>query len=128
MTRYADRVQVLRAHAAILAATGGIPGIRDSGLLDSAVATPAMTWANEDLYPSVPAKAGALAFSLIANHPFLDGNKRIGYVMAVHFLQTNGWELRCGIDEMEQVILSVAAGTMDRDELIERFTRHSHER
>jgi len=99
VTRYATRDQVLRAHAACLAATGGTPGIRDDGLLDSAIAAPKMTWGADDLYPTLPAKAAALAFSLIANHPFVDGNKRIGYVMAVHLLESSGWELSAELDE-----------------------------
>jgi death-on-curing protein len=71
--------EVIELHRRVLAATGGAAGIRDLSLLESALAQPAATFAGQELHPSLIAKAAALAFSLVANHPFVDGNKRIGH-------------------------------------------------
>jgi death-on-curing protein len=77
-----------------------------------------MTFGGEDLYPDLPAKAAALAFSLINNHPFVDGNKRIGHAALETLLMLNGFELDAGVDEAEAVILEVARGRRNRDELL----------
>ena len=84
--------------------------------LKFALAQPRATFADEDLYPSLAEKASALGFSLILNHPFVDGNKRIGHAAVEVFLVLNGFELSAGIDDAERVILGVAAGTISRDE------------
>lgn len=74
-----------------------------------------MTFGGDELYPTIAQKAAALGFSVIMNHPFLDGNKRIGHALMEVFLILNGWEIQCGVDEQEQVILSLASGTLDRE-------------
>jgi len=74
-----------------------------------------MTFGGQDLYPDLATKAAALGFSLIQNHPFLDGNKRVGHAAMETFLLLNGHELASPIDEAERVILGVAAGTLDRE-------------
>lgn len=74
-----------------------------------------MTFGGEDLYPTLVDKAAALGFSLILNHPFLDGNKRIGHAVMEVFLILNGYEISATVDEQEQVILALAAGRMSRE-------------
>ena len=76
-----------------------------------------MTFGGADLYPSISEKACALGFSLIQNHPFIDGNKRIGHAAMEVFLVMNGYELNAPTDDQEQVILKVAAGQLDREGL-----------
>jgi death-on-curing protein len=116
MTEYLDGALVKEAHARLIARSGGSLGIRDEGALSSALAQPRMTFGGADLYPTLPEKAAALAFSLIQNHPFVDGNKRIAHAAMELFLVANGYELEATTDEQERVILAVAAGEMDREE------------
>ena len=97
--------------------SGGSAGIRDFGALESALAQPRMTFDGDELYPTIVDKAAALGFSLINNHPFVDGNKRIGHAAMEVFLILNGYEIEAGVDEQERVILGVAAGQIKRDEL-----------
>lgn len=107
--------QVLTLQRIIIDETGGSHGLRDSGAVESAVAQPQMTFGGSDLYPTLVEKAAALGFSLIQNHPFVDGNKRIGLASMVAFLRANGHDLSGTPDEQEQVILAVAAGQLERD-------------
>lgn len=86
--------------------------------LESAIAQPFMTFNGVDLYPSLTDKAAALAFAIISNHPFVDGNKRVGHAAMEVFLILNGYELHASIDEQEQIVLAVAAGRFSREELI----------
>jgi len=83
--RYLSLIEVLELHRRIINQSGGTLGIRDFGLLESAIAQPRMTFGGEDLYPSLVEKAAALGFALIMNHPFVDGNKRIGHATAEVF-------------------------------------------
>jgi death-on-curing protein len=75
-----------------------------------------MTIGGKDLYPTTSEKAASLGFSLVANSPFVDGNKRIGHAAVEAFLMRNGWELIADVDEPEAVILQVASGELSRDE------------
>ncbi len=93
------------------------------GALESAVAQPRMTFGGEDLYPDLPSKAAALGFSIIQNHPFVDGNKRVGHAALETFLVLNGSELDAPVAEAEQVILEVAAGKRDRAGFLEWVRR-----
>lgn len=77
--RYLSVPEIIALHAEVIALSGGILGIRDRGALETAVAQPEMTFGGNDLYPTVTDKAAAPGHSLIANHPFLDGNKRVGH-------------------------------------------------
>ena len=81
------------------------------------MAQPRMTFESKDLYPSLPEKAAALAFSLISNHPFLDGNKRIGHAAMEAFLILNGHELAAAVENSEKLIVGVASGSVSRTEL-----------
>ncbi len=75
-----------------------------------------MTFGGQDLYPSLAEKAAALGFSLVGNHAFVDGNKRVGHAAMETFLVLNGWELAAGVDEQEQTIWRLAAGSLKREE------------
>jgi death-on-curing protein len=116
MIRYLTLEEVLELHRLALEQAGGLAGVRDLGALDSALAQPQMAFGGQDLYPSLGEKAAALGFSLVCNHPFVDGNKRVGHAAMETFLVLNGWELAAGVDEQEQVILRLAAGALSRDE------------
>ena len=116
--RYLTVAEVLSLHQLLIEQTGGAAGIGDLGALQSAVAQPQMTFRGDDLYPSLAEKAAALCFSLVANHPFLDGNKRVAHAAMETFLMLNGSELNAPVDEQERVMLSLAAGQTSRDELV----------
>jgi death on curing protein len=124
MTRYLTLEEVLELHRLVLEQSGGLGGIRDFGGLDSALAQPQMAFAGQDLYPSLTDKAAALGFSLVCNHPFVDGNKRVGHAAMETFLILNGWELAASVDDQEQVILRLAAGNLRRDEFTAWLQTH----
>ena len=126
--RYLSLKEVLELHRLLLERTGGLSGVRDLGLLESAVAQPLMTFGGQELYPTIIEKATALGFSLINNHPFNDGNKRVGHAALETFLVLNGYEIDAPVDEQERAILSVAAGEMDRVEFTEWLRAHITER
>ncbi len=94
------------------------------GLAESALAQPKMTFGGEELYPTIPVKAAALCFSLVINHPFVDGNKRIGHAAMETFLMMNGFELNAGVDDSERVILQLAAGQLERQPFTEWVASH----
>lgn len=115
--------EVLEIHRAVVEQAGGIAHVRDLRALESAVAQPRATFDGNDLYPSIEEKAAALGFSLIRNHPFTDGNKRVGHAAIEVTLLMNGLALRSSVEEAERVILGVAAGTASRDDLVEWVRR-----
>ena len=117
MTRYLSLAEVLKLHDAIISETGGSHGLRDLGLLESAVGQPQQTFGGDDLYPSLVAKASALGFSLIKNHPFVDGNKRIGHAAMEAMLMLSGFELSASVNVSEAEVLAVAAGDRTREQL-----------
>jgi len=116
VTRFIGLDEVLELHRLLLAQSGGMPGVRDLAMLESAVAQPLMTFGGQELYPSVADKAAALCFSLVMNHPFADGNKRVGHAAMETFLVLNGHELSCSVSEQEKTILDLASGLLKRDE------------
>ncbi|WP_199320789.1 type II toxin-antitoxin system death-on-curing family toxin [Leptolyngbya sp. FACHB-261] len=122
--RYLTLVEVLNLHHRIIKQSAGALGIRDLGLLESAIAQPRMTFGNQDLYPNLIDKAVVLGFSIIMNHPFVDGNKRTGHAALETFLILNGSEISVSIDEQEQIILSVASGVVGREEFTEWLRQH----
>lgn len=116
--------QILLLHSVLIAESGGSDGVRDEGLLDSAVNTPFQTFSGQDLYPTVLEKAVRLGFGLIRNHPFIDGNKRIGTHAMLVFLNLNSITLSYDDDELISTILSVASGEMDADGLLKWIQQH----
>ena len=125
--RYLTLSEVLELYTRIMAQPGDRPGVLDLGSLESALAQPRMTFGQDELYPTVIAKAAAFGFSLIRNHPFIDGNKRLGHAAMEVFLLLNGYEINASVDEQERIILSVAAGDMERVAFCEWLRSHGVE-
>ncbi len=116
--------EVLELHHRILHQTGGAEGVRDLAGIESALTQPQMIFAGQELYPTIGSKAASLCFSLVTNHPFIDGNKRTGHAAMEVFLILNGFELAADIDDTEQTILRLAEGRLARDMLVDWVTRH----
>ena len=119
-----SRRQILMLHSMLIAQSGGMDGLRDEGLLDSAVNTPLQAFGGQELYPTILEKAARLGYGLIHNHPFVDGNKRIGMYVMLTFLEVNGIRLDCTNDEIVEVGLAVASGAMDYDALLKWVRSH----
>lgn len=115
--RYLSLAEVLVLHERVVAQSGGAAGLRDLGGLESALAQPRATFDGADLYPSLAEKGAALAHSLVGNHPFVDGNKRVGHAALETFLVLNGFELTAAVDDAERMFLSLAAGAVTRSAL-----------
>jgi len=109
--------EVLELHRRILAGSGGSEGVRDLSGLKSAVAQPRMTFGGNDLYDTIFEKAAALCHSLVCNHPFVDGNKRVGHASMETMLVLNGYQVVASVDEQEQLFLGLASGMVSREEL-----------
>ena len=122
--RYLTLGEVVELHQRLILMTGGASGIRELGLLESALAQPKATFDGVDLHATVVEKAAALGFALVANHPFVDGNKRIGHAAMEVFLVLNAHEIDASVDEQERLMLDVAAGTVDRAELTRWLARY----
>lgn len=125
MTHYLTPQQVLFIHARLIATTGGEHGVRDVGLLASAVARPQATFDGADLYPDLFEKAAALMASLARNHPFVDGNKRTAIAAAALFLRQNGLRLETTNAELEQFTLRVTNERMAIPEIADWFRRYT---
>lgn len=119
-----DYEQVIKLHSTLISRTGGIDGVRDDNLLDSALKTPFQTFGGKDLYPEILDKASQLCYSLIENHPFTDGNKRIGVHLTLLFLKINNIELTYSQKELIEFGLSVAAGNMNKDDIKQWLINH----
>lgn len=126
--RYLTLIEVLNLHQRIIERSGGALGIRDLGALESAIAQPRMTFNGEELYSTVTDKAVALGFSIILNHPFIDGNKRMGHAAMETFLLLNGMEIVASTEEQEQIILAVASGQLKRDTFTAWLQQHTKTR
>ena len=122
--RYLILGEVLELYRRIMEQSGGTMGIRDLGALESALAQPRMTFGGTELYSTIVEKAAALGFSLINNHPFVDGNKRTGHAAMEVFLILNGYEIEASTDEQERIILQVASGETKREAFIEWLRAH----
>lgn len=116
--------QVLLLHEQLVAETGGSAGVRDEGLLESALSAPFQGFGGVDAYPSIQQKAARLGYGLVKNHPFVDGNKRIGAHAMLVFLALNGIELEYTQQELADIILQVAAGKADYDTLFHWLIFH----
>ena len=116
--------QILLLHHDLIEAYGGGAGIRDEGLLDSALEAPFQTFGGQYLLPTIQQKAVRLGFGLIMNHPFVDGNKRIGTHAMLTFLALNEIELEYTQKELYEIILDVAASKASFEELLEWVLNH----
>ena len=116
--------QVLMLHKQLIDEYGGSPGVRDENLLESALETPFQSFGGEELYPSVQAKAARLCYGLVKNHSMVDGNKRIGAHAMLVFLALNGRELEYTQKELSNIILEIAAGSKECDDLLQWIIEH----
>ncbi|MBR4717738.1 MAG: type II toxin-antitoxin system death-on-curing family toxin [Lentisphaeria bacterium] len=107
---------------------GGSDGLRSLDLLNSAIGMPSSSFNGNYLHPTIPDMAAAYLFHIVGNHPFLDGNKRVGTMSALVFLEMNGYDFNASDDELTAVVLLVASGKMLKDELSLFFRQHSRRR
>jgi len=122
--RYLTIGELIELHRRIIEQSGGADGIRDLGLAESAIAQPNMSFDGAELYATTAEKAAALCFSLVMNHPFVDGNKRIGHAAMETFLMMNGFEVEADVDDSESVILRLAASELKRQTFTEWVATH----
>ena len=122
--RRLSRATVIAIHSAAIARFGGVGGIRDEGLLDSALAQPFQTFDGADLYPTLSSKAARYAFGVIANHPFIDGNKRTGAAILGVFLRLNGCTFDPPASELFDMIIGVAQGGIPFETLASWVANH----
>ncbi len=110
--------KVLLLHQLIAEETGGSIGVRDEGLLESALETAFSSFGGKEFYPTKEEKGARLGYSLISNHAFVDGNKRIGVYIMITFLEVNGIHMDCTNEELTEVGMKVADGSMDYEDLL----------
>jgi death-on-curing protein len=121
---YLTTEEVIGLQEQLIQQSGGATGIRDHGLIDSAVYQPQASFGGHELNPTLADKAAALGFSLALNHGFIDGNKRIAHAAMEVFLVRNGFEFQAGVDEQEATILQLAAGNLTREDFTEWVRQH----
>lgn len=122
--KYLSKRQILLLHEQLLTQTGGLSGLRDEGSLESALAAPIQSFDGSDAYPSLQQKAARLCYGLVKDHPFVDGNKRIGAHAMLVFLALNGIELTYTQKELSDIVLAVAAGEQKYDALLRWVITH----
>lgn len=116
--------QVITLHDELIRETGGRLGLRDESMLDAALNAPFHSFSGADAYPSIQHKAARLGFSLIQNHPFIDGNKRTGAHVMLVFLELNGIELAYEQGELTMFILQIAKGEVDTPQILQWILDH----
>lgn len=119
-----SKQQILLSHSQLISETGGSDGLRDVGLLESAINSPFQQFGNEDLYPTIQQKATRLCFGLVNNHQFIDGNKRIGAHVMLVFLALNGIELEYTQYELSSTILKLASNEISYQQLTRWIINH----
>ena len=117
--------EALAIHAHQIARYGGALGLRDRGLLESALAMPAATFAGENLHPSLAEQGAAYLFHLVKNHPFVDGNKRVGLACSLAFLRLNGIRVRATDDDLVDLVMGVAEGRCSKADVAVFFRQRS---
>ena len=122
--RYLTAEQVLFINSRLIDKTGGAHGIRDLGLLQSAVARPMATFGGKELYPDIFRKAAALMESIIKNHPFIDGNKRTAITSVGIFLERNGVALKTTQKEVERFTIMMASGRYPFEKAVDWLKKH----
>ena len=113
--------EVLELHADQISSFGGTPGVRDEGLLESALAQPQATFGGQFLHPTISEQAAAYLYHIAMNHPFIDGNKRTAFAVMDTFLRLNGCALNLTDDRAYDLVMRVARGTMTKEELSREF-------
>jgi death-on-curing protein len=123
--RYLTVSEVIELYRQVMETSGGTVGILSIESLESAVAQPRATFGGNELYPTIIEKTAALGFSLVMNHAFVDGNKRIGHYAMETFLVINGYELDAPLDEQESIILQLASGRLGREAFTDWIREHT---
>lgn len=123
--KYLYPKQILHLYQQIIERTGGTLGLRDEGLLESAVYRPQASFGGQDLYPDVFSKAAALGHSLILHHPFVDGNKRVGFEAMLLMLRLNGRDVHVSPDTAFDFVIAVARGSLSEQAIADWLKRHS---
>ncbi|MEG4628743.1 type II toxin-antitoxin system death-on-curing family toxin [Microcoleus sp. AR_TQ3_B6] len=118
---FVSKSMVLRIHARQIERLGGTPGVRDEGLLESALAQPQATFGGQFLHPTISEQAAAYLYHIAMNHPFIDGNKRTAFAVMDTFLRLNGCALNLTDDRAYDLVMRVARGTMTKEELSTEF-------
>jgi len=126
--RFLSLDQALQMHEESIRHYGGDSGIRDIGLLESALAQPLATFAGQYLHEDIYSMAAAYLYHIVMNHPFVDGNKRTGTLAAFIFLHANALTLTCSSDELADLTLAVACGNLDKAGIAEFFRSHTQSR
>lgn len=119
-----SKEKILLLHQLIAAETGGSVGVRDEALLESALESAFAGFADREFYPTKEEKAAKIGFSLVSNHAFVDGNKRIGMYIMITFLEVNGIYLDCTNEDVVMVGLALAEGKYKYDELLNWIREH----
>ncbi len=122
--RYLTLGEVLEIYRRVMDQSGGMTGVRDVGALESSVSQPRMSFEGKDLYTTLTEKAATRGYSVIQNHPFIDGNKRTGHAAMEMFLLLNGYEIQAGVKEQMETILMVASGKLSRAALVAWLNEH----
>ncbi len=117
--------QVLAVHSRMIEMTGGSDGVSDRSLLDSALNAPFQTFDGKEIYPALLSKAAVMCRSIISNHPFVDGNKRIGIHVMLIFLELNGIELQYSQNELIELGLGVASSNLSGDDILKWLIEHA---
>jgi len=125
---FVDKADVLAIHSRQIEKFGGMTGIRDEGLLDSALAQPQATFFGELLHPTIGEQAAAYLYHLAQNHPFLDGNKRTAFATVIAFLGINGYDLNLTQEKAFDLVMQVARGQMSKEEIAILIGEHLKER
>ncbi len=125
MVQFLSLDDVLESHAEQIAAYGGSDGIRDVGLLESALAQPAAMFGGQYLHVDVFGMAAAYLFHIVKNHPFLDGNKRVGLEAALLFLEINGLSIETTDEALVQLVIQTAEGQITKQQIAKFFRRHA---
>ncbi|MBI4489865.1 MAG: type II toxin-antitoxin system death-on-curing family toxin [Deltaproteobacteria bacterium] len=126
--RYLYPKQVLYLHQEITERSGGSSGVRDHGLLESAVYRPQASFGGEDLYPDLFSKAAALGHSIIKNHPFVDGNKRTGFEAMRLMLRLNGYDIQASLNAKFDFVLAIAEGNLKEQAIADWLKQRSRRR
>jgi len=123
---FLDLDMVLRTHRSLIERYGGSDGLRDAGLLHSAIAMPQASFGGEPLHKDLFEMAAAYLYHIVQNHPFIDGNKRTGAAAAIIFLDLNGIEIEPDEDGLVNLTLRVASSQAGKQEIAEFFRRLAH--
>lgn len=121
-----NKEQIIDIHSLLIKESGGIDGLRDENLLESAINAPFQTFAGDELYPTIQKKAACLCYGLVNNHAFIDGNKRIGILAMMIFMELNGVGIECTDEKLIRLGLEIASGNMKQKQILMWIIEHTN--